>query len=152
MHVNLKLQSIRFASLLPSLFENLELHLFAELSSVRGVVLRHGSSADESNVLRSMCSCQSPVWILYLVITDSSLRLGIYDPDKNFHRILSSEQVSNKSATFVLTNWGKKHYNKSRYQLWFNLKIGSYHIKTVQIIIIVILYSQIINVNNISIA
>ncbi len=49
-------------------------------------------------------SVTTPVWILYLGITDSSLRLGIYDPDKNFHHILPSEQVSNKSATFVLTN------------------------------------------------
>ncbi len=54
----LKLQSVSFASLLPSLFENLQLQLFAELSSFR-VVLRHGSSADESNVLRSMCGSQS---------------------------------------------------------------------------------------------
>ncbi len=52
------------------------------------------------------------------------LCLGIYDPNKNFHRILPSEQVSNKSATFVLTNWGKKHYNKLRYQWWLNLKIS----------------------------
>ncbi len=44
----LKLQSVRFASL----FENLELQVLAELSCLRGVVLRHGSSADESNVLR----------------------------------------------------------------------------------------------------
>ncbi len=51
----LKLQFVSFASLSPSLFENLELHLFAEFSSVRGVVLRHGSSADESDVLRSLC-------------------------------------------------------------------------------------------------
>ncbi len=43
-------------------------------------------------------------WILYLGITDSSLRLGIYDSNKNVHHILLSEQVSNKSATFVLTN------------------------------------------------
>ncbi len=56
----LKLQSLSFASLSPSLFENLELQLCAELSSLHGVVLWHGSSADESNVLRSMCSCQSP--------------------------------------------------------------------------------------------
>ncbi len=41
---------------------------------------------------------------IYFTITDSSLRLGIYDPNKNFHRILPSEQVSNMSATFVLTN------------------------------------------------
>ncbi len=48
----LKLQSISFASLSPSLFENLELQLFVELSSLRRVVRLHGSSADESNVLR----------------------------------------------------------------------------------------------------
>ncbi len=44
------------------------------------------------------------VWILYFGITNSSLRLGIYDLNKNFHRILQSEQVSNKSAMFVLIN------------------------------------------------
>ncbi len=99
----LKVQSVSFASLPPSLFENLELQLCAELSSVRGVVLRHGSSTDESNVLRSLCvslSVTAPVWILYLEITDSSLHLGIYDPNKTFHHILLSEQESNKSATF----------------------------------------------------
>ncbi len=37
-------------------------------------------------------------------ITDSSLCLGIYDPNKNVHRILPSEQASNKSVTLVLTN------------------------------------------------
>ncbi len=105
--IYLKLQSVSFASLSPSLFENLELQLFVELSSMRGVVSRHGSSTDEFNVLRSMCvslSVTAPVWILYLGITYSSLRLGIYDPNKNFHHILSSEQVSNKSAMFILTN------------------------------------------------
>ncbi len=89
-------------------------------------VFRQGSSADESNVLRWMCCCQSLHrcgCLLYFTITDSSLCLGIYDPNQNVHRILPSEQVSNKSATFVLTNWGKKHYNKSRYQWWLNLKI-----------------------------
>ncbi len=123
----LKLQSVSFASLSPSMFENLELQLLAELSSLRGVVSRHGCSADESNVLKSMCGSQSPHWcgcLLYFAITDSSLRLGIYDPNKNFHRILSSEQVSNKPGTFVLTNWGKKHCNKSRYQWWLNLTIS----------------------------
>ncbi len=53
----LKLQSISFASLSLSLFENLELHLIVELS----FVLWHGSSVDESNVLRSMFGCQSGV-------------------------------------------------------------------------------------------
>ncbi len=48
----LKQQSISFASLSPSMFENLELQLLAELSCLSGVVLWHGSSADESNVLR----------------------------------------------------------------------------------------------------
>ncbi len=69
-----------------------------------------------------MCGSQSPHrcgYLLYFTITDSSLRLGIYDPNKNFHRILPSEQVSNKSA-----NWGKNHYHKLLYQWWFNLKIG----------------------------
>ncbi len=33
--------------------------VFAELSCLRGVVSRHGSSADESNVLRWMCGSQS---------------------------------------------------------------------------------------------
>ncbi len=70
---------------------------------MRGVVLRHGSSADESNVLRSMCvslSVTALVWILYLGITDSSLHLGIYDPNKNFHCILSSEQVTSLPRLF----------------------------------------------------
>ncbi len=93
--------------------ENLELQLCAELSSVRGVVVVHrcGSSSDESNVLRSLCvslSVTAPVWILYFAITDSSLRLGIYDPNQNFHRILSSEQVSNKSATVCSDQLRKK--------------------------------------------
>ncbi len=44
----LKLQSVGLASLSPSLFENLELQLLAELSCLRGVVLWHGFSADES--------------------------------------------------------------------------------------------------------
>ncbi len=90
------------------------------------------------------------IWKLYFAITDSSLRLVIYDPNYNFHRILPSEQASIK---FVLPNWGKKNDNKSRYQWWLNLTIGSLisH-QTEKIIIIVILYSQIINVNKISIA
>ncbi len=90
-------------------------------------VFRHSSSADESNVWRWMCGCQSLHrcgYLLYFAITDSSLRLGIYDPNQNFHRILPSEQVSNKSAPFVLPNWGKKYYNKPRYQWWLNLKIS----------------------------
>ncbi len=90
----LKLQSLSFASLSPSLFENLELQLLAELTSLRGVVRRHGSSTDESNVLRCMCGSQSPHrcgYLLYFAITDSSLCLGIYDPNKNFHRILPSD-------------------------------------------------------------
>ncbi len=78
----------------------------AELSSLHGVVHWHGSSVDESNVLRSMCvslSVTAQVWILYLGIPDPCLHLGIYDPNKNVHHILLSEQVNNKSATFVLT-------------------------------------------------
>ncbi len=45
-------------------------------------------------------------WILYLGITDSTS--WKYDPNKNFYWILSSEQISNMSATFVLTNWEKR--------------------------------------------
>ncbi len=51
-NLNLKLQSVSFTSLSRSMFENLELQLLAELSSLHGVVLWHSSSADESNVLR----------------------------------------------------------------------------------------------------
>ncbi len=64
--INLKLQSVSLASLSPSMFENLELQLYAELSSVRGAVLQHGFSVDESNVLRWMCgslSVSTQVWM-----------------------------------------------------------------------------------------
>ncbi len=74
----LKLQSVSFASLSPSL---------CRIIFSVWVVFRLGSSTDESNVLRSMYVSQS-VWILYLGITDSSLRLRIYDPNKNCHCIL----------------------------------------------------------------
>ncbi len=69
-------------------------------------VFRHGSSADESNVLRWMCSCQSLHrcgYLLYFAITDSSLCLGIYDPNQNFHRILPSEQVTSLPRLFCPT-------------------------------------------------
>ncbi len=49
--INLKLQSVTFTSLSPSMFENMELQFLEELSSVRRVVI-WCSSADESNVLR----------------------------------------------------------------------------------------------------
>ncbi len=49
-----------------------------------------------------------------------------YDPNKSFHQILSSERVSDKSATFVLTNWGKKQYNKSN-NLFTN-QISQWHV------------------------
>ncbi len=58
------------------------------------------------NVLRSMCvslSVTAPVWIVYLVITDSSLRLAIYEQNKNFHRILPSEQVTSLPRLFWST-------------------------------------------------
>ncbi len=42
---NLKLQSVTFTSLLPSMFENLELQILAELSSVHGVVIRCSGTA-----------------------------------------------------------------------------------------------------------
>ncbi len=52
---SLKLQSVSFASLSLSMFENLELQLFVQLCSLRGLC----SGADESNVLRRMCGSQS---------------------------------------------------------------------------------------------
>ncbi len=42
-------------------------------------------------------------YLLYFAITDSSLRLGIYDPNKNFHRILPSEQVTSLPRLFCPT-------------------------------------------------
>ncbi len=57
-------------------YSYLKLLLSVELSSLCGVVLRHGSSTNESNVLKSMW-VTAPVWILCLGITDYSLRLGI---------------------------------------------------------------------------
>ncbi len=72
-----------------------------ELSFLRGVVSQHGSSADESNVFQSVTHRCG--YLLYFAITDSRLRLGLYDPNKYF-QIMPCEQVSNKSATFVLTN------------------------------------------------
>ncbi len=45
--------------------------------------------------------------------------------------------TSNKSARFVLLNWGKKHYNKSNYQWWCNLTIvSSYHIKACKLLLL----------------
>ncbi len=44
-HLNLKLQSVTFTSLSPSMFENLELQFLAELSSYSGVVIRCSSTA-----------------------------------------------------------------------------------------------------------
>ncbi len=43
--LSLKLQSVTFTSLSPSMFENLELQFLAELFSVRGVVIRCSSMA-----------------------------------------------------------------------------------------------------------
>ncbi len=45
----LKLQSVSFASLSPSLFENLELQLFAELSCLRG--LYSGTASARMNLM-----------------------------------------------------------------------------------------------------
>ncbi len=117
--VHLKLQSLSFASLSPSLFETLELQLLVELSSVCGLY----SSTDPARMnLMFWGECVA----VSVAVTDSSLRLGIYDPNKNFHCILPSEQVSNKSATFVLTNWEKKHYNKSLMVIISNHRLANF--------------------------
>ncbi len=62
------------------------------------------------------------LWIKHLVFTDSSLSLEILRPKSEFSPYIVI-WTSNKSAMFVLTNWGKKHYNKSRYQWWLNVMI-----------------------------
>ncbi len=83
---------------------NLQLQLFAELLSLRGLCISMALSADEFKVLRSMCGCQSSHWCgysLYFGITDSTS--WKYDPNKSFHWKTSSEQVSNMFTTFVLT-------------------------------------------------
>ncbi len=66
-HIYLKLQSVSFASLSPSLFEILELQLFEELSSLRGVC--SGTAPAQMNLifLKSMCGSQSPHRCGYLV-------------------------------------------------------------------------------------
>ncbi len=84
-------KSVNLASLSPSLFEDLQLQLCAELSSLCG--LCSGTAPAQINLI----ICQSPHrcgCLLYIVITDSSLRLGIYDPNNNFHHIFPSEQVT----------------------------------------------------------
>ncbi len=104
----LKLQSVSFASLSPSLFENLELQ-FLYCVGCESARLQHGwILCFQVNVWLSVIA---PVWILYFVITDSILRLGIYDPNKNCHRILQI-WTSNTSATLVLTNSGKMTINR----------------------------------------
>ncbi len=94
-----------------------------ELSSLRGLCIGIAPQRVGVRVAVLKLSVTAPVWRLYLGITDSLS--WKYDLNKNFHRILSSEQLSNTSATFVLTNWGKKTHNKLRYQ-W---SLSSYHIK-----------------------
>ncbi len=122
----LKLQSLSFASLSLSLFENLELQFLAELSSLRR--LYSGTAPARMNLMFwGECVAVSHRTGVDVYYTSQSQILAYvleYMTQKNhFHRILSSEQESNKSAMFVLPNWGKKQYNKSRYQWWLNLTI-----------------------------
>uniref|UniRef100_A0A8C1PCI1 WAP domain-containing protein n=1 Tax=Cyprinus carpio TaxID=7962 RepID=A0A8C1PCI1_CYPCA len=64
-----------------------------------------------------MCSCQSPHrcgYSLYLVITDSSIHLGIYDPNKTFHHILSSDFLTFNYSSCCgnsFENWLVMYFN-----------------------------------------
>ncbi len=86
----LKLQSVSFASLSPSLFETCNCsylrnyHLYVGCASAR----RLGICFEENGWLL----VTAPVWILYFGITDSTS--WMYNPNKNFHRKMSSEQVT----------------------------------------------------------
>ncbi len=97
----LKLQSVCFASLLPSMFESLELQVLVELSSWRGMYC--GAAPARMNLMfwgeRVAVSHRTAVDIYCTPQSQISLRLGKYDPNKNFHRILSSEQVSYTSQS-----------------------------------------------------
>ncbi len=128
-HHMLKLQSVTFTSLSPSMFENLELQLLAELSSVHRVVIRcSGTAPARMNLMFwGECVVVSHRTGVDIYCTSQSQILAYvleYMTQIRIFRILPSEQVSNKSATFVLPNGGKKHYNKLRHQWWLNLKIG----------------------------
>ncbi len=119
--IYLKLQSLSFASLSPSLFENLELQPCVELSCLRGLWV--GTAPARMNLMfwRVCVAVSHGTGVdTYLGITDSSLRLGIYDPNKNFHHILPSERLprlfwptEEKSITINLATNGD-----------LNLKIG----------------------------
>ncbi len=118
----LKLQSVSFASLSPSLFENLELQLFAELSSLRG--LCSGTAPARMNLMFwRVCvalSRRTGVDIYCTLQSHSSLRLGIYDPNKNFHRILPpSEQVTSLPRLFWPTE--EKSINCANYYYCYTL-------------------------------
>ncbi len=124
---SLKLQFVSFASLSPSLFENLELQLCAEGSCLCG--LCSGMASARMNLMFwgecvAVSHCNGvDVWCT----SQSQILACVLEYDPNHH--------------------------KSRYQWWINLKFGLLisH-QTVQSIIIVILYFQLFHVNNIRIA
>ncbi len=87
------------------MFENLELQFLAELSSVRGVVLRCSGTAPARMNLMSWGECVvvSHCTDVDIYCTSQSqilACLGIYDPNQNFHRILPSEQVTSLPRLF----------------------------------------------------
>ncbi len=80
----LKLQSVRFASLSPSLFETCNCSYLRNYHLQVGCASARLLGANESNVLRSMCGCQSTHscgYSLYFGITD--FMSWKYDPIKN---------------------------------------------------------------------
>ncbi len=108
---NLKLQSVKFCLFVAISVWKPGIADFCGIILIAWVVSWHGSSADESNVLRWMCCCHSLHrcgYLLYFAITDFSLHLGMHDPNNNFHRILPSEQVTSLPRLFWPTEEKKK--------------------------------------------
>ncbi len=141
----------KFCLFVATLFETCNCS-FLRIYHYVGCVSARLFNTDESNGLRCMCGYQSLhrcEYSLIFGITDSTS--WKYDPNKNFHRKMSSEQVSKMSATFVLTNWEKKHYNTSCNQWWLNLTI-TYHTKPCKLLLLLYFVLKMLMLISISIA
>ncbi len=98
----LKLQSVTCTSLSPSVFENLELQFLAELSSVRGVVIRCSGTAPARMNLMFWGEC--------VVVSH-----GIAFHSHVFHKhiILSGLQSAIKMIYFIILAAVRKGYKRS---------------------------------------
>ncbi len=105
------------------MFENLELQLLAEFASLHGLCdgmsparmnLMFWSMANLSSVAVTgvdiYCTSQSQI-LAYVLNIWPKYAFSLYI-------VIWTSKKSAKSAMFVLTNWGKKHYNKLHYQRW----------------------------------